>query len=42
MKLESNAAIQIQKPISNVFEGIINPGIMTKYFINEIFFKGDT
>ncbi|WP_179344904.1 SRPBCC domain-containing protein [Winogradskyella ursingii] len=35
MKLESNAAIQIQKPIEKVFEGIVNPDIMTKYFISE-------
>lgn len=35
MKLESNSAIQIQKPISEVFEGIVNPDKMTKYFISE-------
>ena len=35
MKLESNATIQIQKPIEEVFEGIINPEKMTKYFISE-------
>jgi uncharacterized protein YndB with AHSA1/START domain len=35
MKLESNASIQIQKPIEEVFEGIINPSQMTKYFISE-------
>jgi len=35
MKLESNAAIQIQKPIEEVFEGIVNPEKMTKYFISE-------
>lgn len=35
MKLESNATIQIQKPIEEVFEGIVNPEIMTKYFISE-------
>ncbi|WP_297696634.1 SRPBCC domain-containing protein [uncultured Eudoraea sp.] len=35
MKLESNAAIQIQKPIKEVFEGIIEPENMTKYFISE-------
>ena len=35
MKLESNAAIQIQKPIEDVFEGIVNPEKMTKYFISE-------
>jgi len=35
MKLESNATIQIQKPIDEVFEGIVNPEKMTKYFISE-------
>ena len=35
MILESNAAIQIQKPIEEVFEGIVNPEKMTKYFISE-------
>jgi len=35
MRLESNAIIQIQKPIEEVFEGIINPEKMTKYFISE-------
>ena len=35
MKLESNATIQIQKPIEEVFEGIVNPKKMTKYFISE-------
>lgn len=35
MKLESNATIQIQKPIEEVFEGIVNPEKMTKYFISE-------
>ena len=35
MRLESNATIQIQKPINEVFEGIVNPEIMTKYFISE-------
>ncbi|MFD2788420.1 SRPBCC domain-containing protein [Arenibacter antarcticus] len=35
MRLESNAAIQIQKPIEDVFEGIVNPEKMTKYFISE-------
>ena len=35
MKLESNATIQIQKPIAEVFEGIVNPAQMTKYFISE-------
>ena len=35
MKLETNATIQIQKPIEEVFEGIVNPEKMTKYFISE-------
>lgn len=35
MKLDSNAVIQIQKPINEVFEGIVNPDNMTKYFISE-------
>ena len=35
MILESNAAIQIQKPAHVVFEGIVNPDIMTYYFISE-------
>jgi uncharacterized protein YndB with AHSA1/START domain len=35
MRLESNATIQIQKPIEIVFEGIVNPSQMTKYFISE-------
>lgn len=35
MKLGSNATIQIQKPIEVVFEGIVNPEKMTKYFISE-------
>jgi uncharacterized protein YndB with AHSA1/START domain len=35
MKLESNAIIQIQKPIKEVFDGIVNPKKMTKYFISE-------
>jgi uncharacterized protein YndB with AHSA1/START domain len=35
MKLESNAALQIQKQIEEVFEGIVNPQKMTKYFISE-------
>ncbi len=35
MSLESNTALQIQKPIEEVFEGIVNPEIMTKYFISE-------
>jgi len=35
MKLISQATIQIQKPIEEVFEGIVNPTKMTKYFISE-------
>lgn len=35
MILESNASLQIQKPIEEVFEGIVNPAIMTKYFISD-------
>ncbi|WP_424197862.1 SRPBCC domain-containing protein [Algibacter sp.] len=35
MRLESNAIIQIQKPVNVVFEGIVNPEKMTKYFISE-------
>ena len=35
MRLESNANIQIQKPVEEVFEGIVNPEKMTKYFISE-------
>ncbi|PWL38005.1 ATPase [Flagellimonas aquimarina] len=35
MKLESNGTLQIQKPINEVFEGIVNPEKMTKYFISE-------
>ncbi|MBT8394447.1 MAG: SRPBCC domain-containing protein [Bacteroidia bacterium] len=35
MKLKSEAILQIQKPIEEVFEGIVNPMKMTKYFISE-------
>ena len=35
MKLEAKASIQIQKPAGDVFEGIVNPGKMTKYLIPE-------
>jgi len=35
MKLTAKASIQIQKPIKEVFEGIINPEKMTRYFISE-------
>jgi len=35
MKLIARATIQIQKPINEVFEGIVNPEKMTNYFISE-------
>lgn len=35
MQLIAKATIQIQKPIDEVFEGIINPEMMTNYFISE-------
>lgn len=35
MKLEPNAAIQIQKPIGEVFEAIVDPDKMSRYFISE-------
>lgn len=35
MILESNASIQILKPAEEVFEGIVDPAKMTKYFISE-------
>ena len=35
MKLISEAILQIQKPIEEVFEGIVNPMKMTEYFISE-------
>ena len=35
MKLTSQASLQIQKPIQDVFEGIVNPEKMTKYFVSE-------
>lgn len=35
MKLTAKATLQIQKPIAEVFEAIVNPEIMTKYFISE-------
>lgn len=34
-KLEINVAMQIQKPINEVFEAIINPEKMSNYFISE-------
>ncbi|MGB3453906.1 MAG: SRPBCC domain-containing protein [Moheibacter sp.] len=35
MKLTARASLQIQKPVEEVFEAIVNPQIMTKYFISE-------
>lgn len=35
MKLIAKASLQIQKPVATVFEGIINPEIMTRYFISD-------
>lgn len=35
MNLIAKATIQIQKPIEDVFEGIVNPEKMTNYFISE-------
>lgn len=35
MNLIAKATIQIQKPIDEVFEGIVNPEKMTNYFISE-------
>ena len=35
MKLIAKATIQIQKPIEEVFDAIVNPEKMTKYFISE-------
>lgn len=35
MKLNAKATMQIQKPVSEVFEAIVNPEKMTKYFISE-------
>jgi len=34
-KLEIKAAIQIQKPVSIVFDAIVDPGQMSNYFIAE-------
>ena len=34
MKLTSKANLQIQKPIEEVFESIVNPEKMTQYFIS--------
>lgn len=35
MRLEPKAFIQIQKPIEEVFDGIVNPSQLTNYFISE-------
>lgn len=35
MRLIAKATLQIQKPASEVFEGIVDPGKMTCYFISE-------
>lgn len=35
MKLTAKATLQIQKPIEEVFEAIVNPEHITKYFISE-------
>lgn len=35
MKLTAQATLQIQKPVSEVFEAIVNPSHITKYFISE-------
>lgn len=35
MKLTARVSLQIQKPVEEVFEAIVNPEIMTKYFISE-------
>ena len=34
-KLEINVSMQIQKPIAEVFEAIVNPEKMSNYFISE-------
>ncbi len=33
--MHAKAAIQIRKPIEEVFEGIVDPSILTRYFISE-------
>lgn len=35
MKLIAKATLQIQKPVGEVFEGIVNPEKITHYFISE-------
>lgn len=34
-KLQINVSMQIQKPINEVFEAIVDPGKMSNYFISE-------
>lgn len=35
MKLTAKATLQVQKPIDEVFEAIVNPNIITQYFISK-------
>ena len=35
MQLNSEASLQIQKPVHEVYEAIVNPEHMTQYFISE-------
>jgi len=35
IKLEVKVALQIQKPVSEVFEAIVNPELMSNYFISK-------
>jgi uncharacterized protein YndB with AHSA1/START domain len=35
MKLIAKATLQVQKPVSDVFEAIVDPDKMTKFFISE-------
>lgn len=35
MKLSTKTRLQIQKPVDEVFEAIVNPEEMTRYFISE-------
>lgn len=35
MKIQINVAIQIQKPADEVFEAIVNPALMSNYFISK-------
>ena len=34
-KLEIKTGIQIAKPLNEVFEAIVNPDVMTNYFISK-------